>query len=258
MALSKSKRREVKLRRRKAAIIASRNVHDGVNNLPINKPTFDIKVLKKVVFGEKDTHYVQEAKAWKQTKTKQIPKLRRQYKKWQWVSTFTKEKGWTTEYKLVQYKSEYFHQDSKPLTKEAYMEKLVEHKLKKWDKKNPKPQQDLFEKVEEWEQSRFIATERIRDFVVSVYDKLHLIGRFKTSNGEYKEEEVAVIKDIDGEGHNVNNLSKDSKLLKKAQQITNTIHAKRGDLVSTNLKDHKQKKGRIILPTDLMMMRKAA
>ena len=60
MVLSKSKLRELKLRKKKRAIIASRNVNDGVNNLPINKPAFDIKVLKKVVFGEKDTHYMQE------------------------------------------------------------------------------------------------------------------------------------------------------------------------------------------------------
>ena len=137
----------------------------------------------------------------------------------------------------------------KPLTKEAYWEKLVEHKLKKWEKKNPKPNQDLFESVEEWEQKRFVAEQRFRDFVVSAYDKLLLTGRFKTNESKFNEEKVAEIKDINGEGHNVNNLDpKKSKLLKKAQKITDETKTKKPNLVATNLRDHKQKKGRIILP----------
>jgi len=137
----------------------------------------------------------------------------------------------------------------KPLTKEAYWEKLVEHKLKKWEKKNPKPNQDLFESVEEWEQKRFVAEQRFRDFVVSAYDKLLLTGRFKTNESKFNEEKVAEIKDINGEGHNVNQLDpKKSKLIKKAQKITDETKAKRPNLVATNLRDHKQHKGRIILP----------
>ncbi len=137
----------------------------------------------------------------------------------------------------------------KPLTKEAYWEKLVEHKLKKWEKKNPKPNQDLFESVEEWEQKRFVAEQRFRDFVVSAYDKLLLTGRFKTNESKFNEEKVAEIKDINGEGHNVNQLDpKKSKLIKKAQKITDETKAKKPNLVATNLRDHKQQKGRIILP----------
>lgn len=136
----------------------------------------------------------------------------------------------------------------KPMCKEAYMEKLTQHKLEKWDKKNPKPNQDLFDKVEDWEQRRFNAEQRFRDFVVSCYNKLDLNGRFKQSDQKYTEENVAKIKDIDMEGHHVNELNKDSKLLQKAQKITNETKKKKPNLVATNLKDHKKQKGRIILP----------
>lgn len=260
--LSKSKLRELKLRKKKRAIIASTNINDCVNNMPKDKPMFDIKVLKKIIFGKNDTHYMQEAKPWKQVKCKQPSRLHHSFNKWKWVSVFSKEKGWHTEYKLIHHKSEYFHKDPIKINQQEYWEKLVQHKLAKWEAKNPQPcpNDDLF-KVEHqvaWYEARDKAVERFRDMVVSAYDKLHLIGRFKTADGKFEEKEVATIKDIDGGGHNINDLDKKSKLLKKAQKITDTIHAKHMNLVSTNLKDHKGKKGRIILPTNLMMMRKAA
>lgn len=136
----------------------------------------------------------------------------------------------------------------KPMSKEAYWEKLVAHKLQKWEKSNPKPEQDLFEKVENWEQKRFVAEQRFRDFVVSCYNKLELNGRFKQTEQKFIEEKVAEIKDVNMEGHHVNELNKDSKLLKKAQKITDETKKKKPNLIATNLKDHKKQKGRIILP----------
>jgi len=260
--LSKSKLRELKLRKKKRAIIASRNVNSCVNNMPKDKPTFAIKVLKKVVFGGNCMHYVQEAKPWKQTKCEQPKRLHHSYKKWKWVAEFSKEKGWHTVRKLIKSKSEYFHKDHVKMNRQEYWEKLVQYKLAKWERKNPQPypNDDLF-KVEmqaDWYKKRDEAVERFRDMVVSAYDKLPLIGRFKTSDGKFKEEKVADIKDINGEGHKVNELHHDSsKLLQKVQKITDTVHAKRGDLVATNLKDHKRQKGRIICPTTLMMKKAA-
>lgn len=259
--LSKSKLRELKLRKKKRAIIASRNINDCVNNMPKDKPTFAIKVLKKVVFGKNDEHYVQETKSWKQEKHKQPYRLRHSFKGLKWISKFTKEKGWITEHVLVKYKSDYFHEDPVKMTRQAYWEKLAQHKLAKWECKNPQPcsDNDMFtEKLVEWKDKREKAVERFRDVVISAYDKLPLIGRFKVSDGKFKEEKVADIKDINGEGHNVNNLHYDSsKLLQKVQKVTDTVHAKRGDLVATNLKDHKRQKGRIICPTTLMMKKAA-
>lgn len=136
----------------------------------------------------------------------------------------------------------------KPMSKEAYWEKLVTHKLEKWEKKHVKPQDMFTEEVEKWNNERFIAEQRFRDFVVSCYNKLELNGRFKETEQKYTEEKVAEIKDINGEGHHVNELNKDSKLLKKAQKITDETKKKKPNLVATNLKDHKKQKGRIILP----------
>lgn len=132
-----------------------------------------------------------------------------------------------------------------------YMEKLTQHKLAKWERKNPKPLDMFTEEVEKWKQQRETAEERLRDFVVSIYDKLPLVGRFeqkKDGMATYQEKKIADLKDENGDGHRVNEISVDSKLVKKAQQVTNKEHAKHANLICTNLKDHKRQKGRIILP----------
>ena len=140
----------------------------------------------------------------------------------------------------------------KNLGQAAKMELYVQNKLKKWEKKNPKPcpSDDLFkdEFIPAWEKDREEALIRIRDFVVSMFDKLPLTGRFKTGEKKFNEEKIAELKDINGDGHRVNELDKNSKLLKKAQDTVNKVHAKRTNLVAGNLRDHKRIKGRIILP----------
>lgn len=132
-----------------------------------------------------------------------------------------------------------------------YMEALVEHKTTKWERKNPKPLDMFTEEVEKWKQLRENAIERIRDFVVSMYDPLLLTGRFVlngANSASYQEEKIAELKDINGEGHKVNALPKDSKLMKKAQKVVDETKHKRNNLVCGNLRDHKRKTGRIILP----------
>lgn len=151
----------------------------------------------------------------------------------------------------VLHKSQYPDYTPHKMKKIEYCEKLVEHKVQKWERKNPAPADMFTEDVEKWKQLRETMKERFRDFVVSIYDPLPLTGRFvvaKEGSAAYAEEKVADIKDINGEGHRVNELPKDSKLMKKAQKITNETKAKRKNLVATNLKDHKRQKGRIILP----------
>jgi len=137
------------------------------------------------------------------------------------------------------------------MNKIQYCEKLVEHKLQKWEHKNPAPADMFTEEVEKWKQLRETMKERFRDFVVSIYDPLPLTGRFvvaKEGSATYTEEKVAEIKDIDEGGHRINEIPKDHKLIKKAQKVTNETKAKRKNLVATNLKDHKRQKGRILLP----------
>lgn len=146
-------------------------------------------------------------------------------------------------------KSTSLHKDPKKMNRIEYMEKLVQYKLAKWERKHPKPDDELFNDVEQWKQERETALERFRDFVVSIYDKLQLTGRYKNGDHKFKEELVAELKDKDGEGHKVNELKPgESKLLDKAQKITNKAHAKNINLVATNLRDHKRQRGRIILP----------
>ena len=143
----------------------------------------------------------------------------------------------------------------KNLGKAAKMELYTQDKLKKWIKKHPKPcpDDDLFkdELIPAWEAEKEQALIRIRDFVVSMFDKLPLTGRYEISESgtvQYQEKQIAELKDINGDGHRVNELDKNSKLLKKAQKITNEAKALNKKLVASNLKDHKRKKGRMILP----------
>ena len=148
-------------------------------------------------------------------------------------------------------KSTSLHKDPVKMNRVQYMEKLVEHKLAKWERKNVCPAEMFTEDVEKWKQLRETAKERFRDFVVSVYDPLTLTGRFivgKGGSATYQEKKVAEIKDINGEGHMVNNLPKDSKLMKKVQKIVNHTKDKYPNLIACNLKDHKRQKGRLILP----------
>ena len=137
------------------------------------------------------------------------------------------------------------------------MEQVVQHKIAKWERKNPCPVKedqnppDIFEQqyVVPWKEEREKALERIRDFVVSMYDKLPLTGRFQESDNKFTEEKVAELKDYGGDGHKINKVDpKKSRLIKNAQKVTDKVHSKRSNLVCTNLRDHKREKGRIILP----------
>ena len=150
------------------------------------------------------------------------------------------------------------------LNRTELMEGYVQHKLKKWIKNNPCPvnEDDMFysQQFPEWDAKRQIVEEHIRDLVIAKYDKLSLVGRFEDANELYKEQEIAQIRD-DGETvkHNgIANLPENSKVLKKARIITNKVKAKRANLICTNLKDHKKKHGRILLPNVDKKLRVAA
>ena len=154
-------------------------------------------------------------------------------------------------------KKEFPNYNVHKMNKHEYWEKLVQHKLDKWERKNPRPikdnckEPDLFESqyIPQWEAERDIAREHFRDFVVSIYDKLPVIGRFKESENKFTEKTIISIKDINGDGHRINDVDiKTSKLLQKVQKITDETKALNAKLVSINILDHKRQKGRIILP----------
>lgn len=136
------------------------------------------------------------------------------------------------------------------------MEGYVQHKLKKWEAKNPCPveKDDLFyeQQYPEWVAKRQKAEEYLRDVVINKYtNKLSLVGRFEIDDNKYEELEVAKITDKFSEtvkSGGVNNLSVESKVMRKAQHMTNITKKKHPKCVCTNLRDHKKQRGRILLP----------
>lgn len=138
----------------------------------------------------------------------------------------------------------------KPMCKEAYMEKLVAHKLEKWNKKNPKPNQDLFDKVEDWEQRRFNAEQRFRDFVVSCYNKLDIMGnRVNSKDKKMDATKIAEIRDIDGKGHDVSfpKLSSEDKLYKNAEKAAEVAMKKDSTILDADLLNHKRTQKRPLI-----------
>lgn len=136
------------------------------------------------------------------------------------------------------------------------MEGYVQHKLKKWEAKNPCPveKDDLFyeQQYPEWAAKRQKAEEYLRDVVINKYtNKLSLIGRFEIDDNKYEELEVAKIADKFSEtvkAGGVNNLPVESKVMRKAQHMTNITKKRHPKCVCTNLRDHKKQRGRILLP----------
>ena len=253
-----------KVRQRKVAALAAYSrqftvKNNTIPNVGLNKKNvvtiwheirtsrFDTPVYGKMFEIDKDGHYHLIERKFDPTPMlinhKQPKNLRKKVSYWYVTKDGVKH--------YVSHKSEYPDYTPHKMNKTEYNEKLVEHKLKKWERKNPAPADMFTEDVEKWKQLRETMKERFRDFVVSIYDPLPLTGRFvvaKEGSAKYTEEKVAEIKDINGDGHRVNEVTKDSKLIKKAQKITNETKAKRKNLVATNLKDHKRQKGRILLP----------
>lgn len=252
-----SRKRAKIVRRRKVANLAAYSRQHTVRNCVIpkadEKEIIDIQVpwSKTPIKGTKWHGYKMPAEGYPQYK----PMMKKHV---EWIynkETHMTEKVHVASTFPTKKFDDYQKKLWKNLGKAAKMELYTQDKLKKWEKKHPKPcpNDDLFkdEFIPQWEHEREEALIRIRDFVVSMFDKLPLTGRFKISEkgtAQYQEEKIAELKDINGDGHRVNELDKNSKLLKKAQETVNKVHAKRTNLVAGNLKDHKRHKGRVILP----------
>lgn len=197
-----------------------------------------------------------------------------QTRKYEWLEKFNKHHGTTSEFckehsiKGFKRKRPWYvllKRDSvaiesskkvKKLNHTELMEGYVQHKLHKWEQKHPCPveKDDLFysQQYPIWEQEKQSAEERLRDLVINKYtNKLSLVGRFETSESKYEEHEVAKIVDKFGEtvkSGGVNNLSEKSKVVRKAQRLTNITKKINPKCVCTNLRDHKKQRGRILLP----------
>lgn len=197
-----------------------------------------------------------------------------QTRKHEWLKEFNKHHGTTSEFckehgiKGIKRKKPWYilpKRDSiaiessrkiKKINHTELMEGYVQHKLKKWEANNPCPveKDDLFyeQQYPEWAAKRQKAEEYLRDVVINKYtNKLSLIGRFEIDDNKYEELEVAKITDKFGEtikAGGVNNLSVESKVMRKAQHMTNITKKRHPKCVCTNLRDHKKQRGRILLP----------
>ena len=197
-----------------------------------------------------------------------------QTRKYEWLKEFNKHHGTTSEFckehgiKGFKRKRPWYlllKRDSvaiesskkvKKLNHTELMEGYVQHKLQKWEQKHPCPvkKDDLFysQQYPIWEQEKQSAEERLRDLVINKYtNKLSLIGRFEIDDNKYEELEVAKITDKFSEtvkAGGVNNLSAESKVMRKAQHMTNITKKRHPKCVCTNLRDHKKQRGRILLP----------
>ena len=243
----------IKVRRRKVANLAAFSRQFTVKNCVIPKAKkediIDIEYPWGTVKGTKGGGWNIPKEGYPQPKN-----LRKRIHGQKWV----KYKDGTVELKKWDYPSEFPNPQDyqkklwKNLSKADKMKAYEDDKMKKWERKHPKPcpADDLFkdEFIPIWEKEREEALNRIRDFVVSMFDKLPLTGRYKESDNKFTEKPVAELKDKTGEGHRVNELDSKSKLLDKAQKVTNEEKRKNAKLVATNLKDHKRQKGRVILP----------
>lgn len=197
-----------------------------------------------------------------------------QTRKYEWSEEFNKHHGTTSEFckehgiKGLKRKRPWYvllKRDSvaiesskkvKKFNHTELMEGYVQHKLQKWEQKHPCPvkKDDLFysQQYPIWEQEKQSAEERLRDLVINKYtNKLSLVGRFEINDNKYEELEVAKITDKFSEtvkAGGVNNLSVESKVMRKAQHITNITKKRHPKCVCTNLRDHKKQRGRILLP----------
>lgn len=197
-----------------------------------------------------------------------------QTRKYEWLEEFNKHHGTTSEfckkhgingfkrkrpwYLLLKRDSVAIESSKKvkKLNHTELMEGYVQHKLQKWEQKHPCPvkKDDLFysQQYPIWEQEKQSAEERLRDLVINKYtNKLSLIGRFEIDDNKYEELEVAKITDKFSEtvkAGGVNNLSAESKVMRKAQYMTNITKKRHPKCVCTNLRDHKKQRGRILLP----------
>lgn len=226
-----------KVRRRKVAQLAANSRKFTVKNNTI--PTVDSSNLVEIEKPWGKISAVKGTVDYKVEHHSQPKSLRKKYKKKYY------NKGTHTIRKIVEHPSDYvqfpdttFH----PKGTAWYCEQLVQHKTARWEKKHPRPikenmnEPDLFEAqyIPKWEAERDAAIERIRNFVVSVYDKLKVTASLIPPLPA-KEILLAKIKDR-GSDKNIEVATKIAK-----QAMKNNKH-----ILHCQLLDHKEKSYRLV------------
>ena len=247
MKIKNRRIRAKKVRQIKVATLAAYSRQFTVNNNTI--PRVDPSNLVEI---EKPWGKVLAEKGvvdYKVTHHKQPKQLQKKYNKKYYL------KGTHTIRKIVIRPSDYtafknFLYTLPKMNKVQYMEKLVEHKLSKWERKNVCPEAVFTEDVERWKQEREAAKERFRDFVVSIYDPLWIMGnRVDTKNAKMKASKIAEVKDTDGKGHDVYhpNLNTEDKLYKDANKKAQEAMNKDASILDADLMNHKRNQKRPLL-----------
>ena len=129
----------------------------------------------------------------------------------------------------------------KQQTYDEYIDSLVNAKMFKWYRNNPEPEikkegmKNMFsnEFIEQWKEKEAVAKERAKKFILSVYDKGNLYGRFLIGKDSYTDG-YSIKMGVVSEG--------------KAQKKTNTLRKSHMNLVSTMFKNKRKEK--IFIPKD--------
>lgn len=122
------------------------------------------------------------------------------------------------------------HKDPIKMNRVQYMEKLVEHKLAKWERKNVCPEAMFTEDVAKWKHEREIIKERFGDLVASIYDKLKVTATLQTPGGPpYKDVIIGTVKDT----------GDSSKIIEMANNIVKHARTKHKNILHAQLLNHK-------------------
>lgn len=244
--------------------LASLEYKKNVNNCTIPQPdTNNIIEIEcpwnesRKLVGTKDTAIWTAGKWYKEARAAAYSRINESKKK-KGIFYHNKRRPWFM-LSARQEKEMYNRTVKKRMTREERWEALAQAKLAKWEKKNPCPikdnvnEPDLFEAqyLPQWQAERDAALERFRDFVVSVYDKLHIVGNrvVKEPYGHMKESTVAEVKDVDGKGHDVRypNLKPTDKLYKNATKAATVAMNRDSTIVDCSLKNHKKTQTRPLI-----------
>ena len=152
----------------------------------------------------------------------------------------------------------------RPKKGKEYFDWIIEEKIAKWERKHPKPQDDLFKEefMLTWNKEREEELTRIRDVVISQYDKstrLKITGRYQLSEGKwnteskYEDKKIAEIKDDKLEFEKTEEVIKlnpgTSQTIKNAQIITNREFKRSPNLICTHITNKEGTKKRILIPS---------
>ena len=146
----------------------------------------------------------------------------------------------------------------RPKKGKEYFDWIIEEKIAKWERKHPKPQDDLFKEefMLTWNKEREEELTRIRDVVISQYDKttrLEMTGRYKKDDTHFEEKRLDDIPDSGLEFKKSEKVVKltpeTSKTIKTAQLKTDSEFKRNPNLVCTSITNKEGTKKRILIPS---------